>query len=595
MYMSNDLKLKSINEILKLEYNFFIPSYQRGYRWDNRQILDLLDDIYEFANKTKVKNEFYCLQPVVVRKDDNYYRVIDGQQRLTTIYIILKYLKESSEKFQSLKDSLKDNEIFEFCDIENFEVPRPYSIEYETRKGSKDFLENNLSKNTDDSNPDYFYMSKAYETIKNWFKNKNKKLFLDTLLNDTKVIWYEVHCEDYEDEIEIFTRLNVGKIQLTNAELIKAMLLLPIENYKEKIEFSSIWDEIEQSLQNNDFWYFLSNDLKSETAIDLIFNLLAQKYQKEYNKGKEDKLNFKPIDDKYAYYIFAHILKSNFKTEKEIWKDSRGVYRTLLNWYNDREMYHKIAYLIHFNYNLLDLYTGYENKTKDVFKCELFEFIKKRVQGINLRTLKYKKDAKKVHRVLLLFNIETILQNHNSNARFDFFHFKFIEQTHGEVKKRKWDIEHIASQTDKENKEEWVKAVFRYIFGRDVNEHKEKIKKLAGNKFDKFQARIKKVLKIQEPAEELKDNIGNLTLLDSKTNRSYGNAFFPVKRAIIIQEDSSGNFIPICTKNIFLKQYSKKLSDMMNWTDEDIKSYRNEIYKTLECYGITCKEVESDG
>lgn len=85
----------------------------------------------------------------------------------------------------------------------------------------------------------------------------------------------------------------------------------------------------------------------------------------------------------------------------------------------------------------------------------------------------------------------------------------------------------------------------------------------------------------------MKNNIGNLTLLDSKINRSYKNAFFPIKRAIIIEEDSKGNFIPPATKNVFLKQYSNKLSDMMNWTEDDIKAYENEIIKLLEKYGIS--------
>ncbi|MGB5792714.1 DUF262 domain-containing protein, partial [Poseidonibacter sp.] len=368
---NNKLELKTIDEIINK--HFFIPSYQRGYRWDDRQVLDLLDDIDEFTHKKKTQDEFYCLQPIVIRNDidKGHYKVIDGQQRLTTIYIILKYLQESSRKFRILKENLQNNdevnEIFEFCDIENFDVEKLYCIEYETRKdenyNSEKFLKEDLTKEVNDSNPDYYYMSKAYQTIKKWFKDKNKKLFLDTLIKNTKVIWYEVDCKNDKEEIEIFTRLNIGKIQLTNAELIKAMILLPIEDYKEQIEFSAIWDNIEQTLQNNNFWYFLSNNLKSETAIDLIFNLLAQKYQEEYNKNKKDdeKLNFKITDDKYAYYIFAHILKNNFKTEDKIWQEAQELYRTFLNWHHDREIYHKVAYLIHFKYSLLELYQKYEN------------------------------------------------------------------------------------------------------------------------------------------------------------------------------------------------------------------------------------------
>ncbi|WP_193109874.1 DUF262 domain-containing protein [Sulfurimonas paralvinellae] len=599
---TKNLDLKSIEKVIyenKKASKFFIPSYQRGYRWDDRQVLDLLDDIDEFAHKIKTQNEFYCLQPIVLRYDDEntHYKVIDGQQRLTTIYIILKYLQESSKRFNDIKKELNNNDevkdIFEFCDIEDFEVQEPYSIEYETRTNSQDFLNNKLTEKINDSNPDYYHMSKAYQTTKEWFKTKNKKLFLDTLMKNTKFIWYEVDCKNDKEEIEIFSRLNIGKIGLTNAELIKAMLLLPIKDYKEQIEFSSVWDNIEQTLQKNDFWYFLSNDSKSETAIDLIFTALAQKYQKIYNKiieekyknhedeQKNQKLNFKITEDKYAYYIFAHILKTDFKSENKIWKESQELYRSFLNWYNDREIYHKVAYLIHFKHSLLSLYEKYEDKTKDEFKIELNELIEKGIPNINLMTLRY--GEKGVHKMLLLFNIETILKNKNSNVRFDFFHFKFKD----------WDIEHIASQTDNINQEEWIKTVYKYIGNREIN--KDKINKIKKN-FDKFTLLVKKMLNIKEPTDENKDSIGNLTLLDSKTNRSYGNAFFPVKRTIIIDQDSNGNFIPVCTKNVFLKQYSSKLSNMMNWTDDDVENYRNEILNLLQKYSVKCEleDVEND-
>ena len=96
----------------------------------------------------------------------------------------------------------------------------------------------------------------------NWFKDKNKQLFLDNLLHKTKIIWYEVETQNENEEIRIFTRLNIGKIPLTNAELIKAMLLLDVEDYKEQIEFANIWDKIELTFQNDEFWYFLSNKQK---------------------------------------------------------------------------------------------------------------------------------------------------------------------------------------------------------------------------------------------------------------------------------------------------------------------------------------------
>ena len=99
--MSQPLELKTVNDLLG--ENFYIPHYQRGYRWTSQQVNDLLNDIWSFSRKPAteiVQGEFYCLQPVVVKKktwnedgyDINGYEVIDGQQRLTTLFIIIQYL-----------------------------------------------------------------------------------------------------------------------------------------------------------------------------------------------------------------------------------------------------------------------------------------------------------------------------------------------------------------------------------------------------------------------------------------------------------------------------------------------------------------------
>jgi len=569
------LKLIEIEKLLSNFY-FFIPSYQRGYKWDTQQVVDLLNDIYEFANKQKLKDEFYCLQPIVVleEKSDNEkekrYRVIDGQQRLTTIYLILKYLQNLKKEFEEIKKEC--GKIEYFCNFENYEIKEPYYIKYETRKNSENFLkeihQNYNNENEKYKNPDYFYLSNAYELIMKWFKNKNKQLFLDTLLHKTKIIWYEVKVENEEKEIEIFSRLNMGKIPLTNAELIKAMLLLEVEDYKEQIEFSNIWDKMELTLQNEEFWYFLSNEKKAITAIDLVFEVLAEQYKEEYYKNNE--ITFNPSDDKFSFYVFDKLIKENKKSRSEIWEDTQKIYRFFVDWYNDREIYHKIGYIIKFNiFNLTDLIIEYEQKTKDNFKKFLNEKIKSELKEIRLNKLNY--GDKNVHRVLLLFNIETILQNPNSNHRFKFDKYK----------KESWDIEHIASQTDNTNKEEWVRTIYKYLKGKELKFKK----KIIENKYDCVYEIIKSKLN-KELDEELKNNIGNLTLLNSKVNRSYGNAFFPVKRAIIIEEDSKGNFIPPATKNVFLKQYSNKLSDMMNWNEDDIKSYRKKICELTKKYGV---------
>ena len=268
--MTVKTNIKAISELLKLD--FFIPSYQRGYRWDEHQVTELLDDIWDFYNiPNKQEGEFYCLQPVIVKYDGNQYRLIDGQQRLTTIFIILSYLDLYMQDYGYSK----------------------FQLEYETREDSKEFLEKLSTIDKEDTtNIDFYYMSKAYICVKNWFdKHKERKIkFFDTLVNvnkneneedranNVRVIWYEI--AEHEDEINVFTRINSGKIPLTNAELIKA-LFLNSKNFHDdeqqirQIEIAKEWDEMEYSLQNDEFWMFIANDKDYPARIELLFDIYS--------------------------------------------------------------------------------------------------------------------------------------------------------------------------------------------------------------------------------------------------------------------------------------------------------------------------------
>src|SRR5690554_5420886 len=124
--MSNSISIKAISELLGM--NFFIPSYQRGYRWDKQQVEELLDDIYAFATKKdKTEEEFYCLQPVIVKKKEKeeWYEVIDGQQRLTTIFLIIHYINEIQKEKQEIEE---------------------ITLRFETRDKSQEFLNGKIGR-----------------------------------------------------------------------------------------------------------------------------------------------------------------------------------------------------------------------------------------------------------------------------------------------------------------------------------------------------------------------------------------------------------------------------------------------------------------
>ncbi len=213
----NQLVMKPISDLL--DEQFFIPAYQRGYRWTKRQVTDLLNDLKEFQNQVEkdinAKDRFYCLQPIVVKKNGDKWEVVDGQQRLTTIHIIL-----SSLRFH----------------LEEYELSR-YEISYETRKDSSEFL-SNINEDHAKDNIDFYHIFEAKQAVDEWLKAQDRMyrgVLFHTLLNsnkigkNVKVIWYELG--EHENATEVFTRLNMGKIPLVNAELVKA-LFLKSSNFK---------------------------------------------------------------------------------------------------------------------------------------------------------------------------------------------------------------------------------------------------------------------------------------------------------------------------------------------------------------------------
>lgn len=558
--MNNILELKTINELQ--EMSFLIPSYQRGYRWSEKEVIDLLDDISEFTPKEVEGTDdktWYCLQPIVVKENNKkQYEVIDGQQRLTTIYLILYYLN------QRLAEDYRE---------------KLFDLNYQTRANVHSFLSKLKKDQIDESNIDFYFISSAYTSICNWFNKAGFDInnFQSKFKFNTKIIWYE---SNEENSISIFTRINIGKIPLTNAELIKALFLNSSNFEKSKIdkirlkqlEISTDWDRIEQVLQNDKLWYFINENGVSTNRIEFIFDLM--------NHDNDE-------DDNYSTFRFFN---KKFQGKNEIiieknWLEVKNYFQRFNEWFNERELYHKIGFLIMEGETITQLVSESENKTKKEFKQYLNESIKNKLKGVTLGDLQY--GDGKLKTVLLLYNIQTMLNNESDNSLFPFDVFK----------QDKWDIEHITSVKDKipeskTHKENWLDDAKKFIEPNSSDGGKL-LKKIASCKFDDtFDELYEEIVSHfnQNLKDEYIDDISNLTLLDSETNRGYKNAVFPVKRKTIIKREKEGTFIPLCTKNAFLKYFSEYPPKMSFWTQEDRENYFKDIEKVLSPY-LSQKEV----
>lgn len=545
--------------------NFLIPSYQRGYRWDN-EVNALLEDITDFINYKKSDNDFYSLQPIVVKKDEDKYIVIDGQQRLTTIFLIIKYIENKSF----------------------------FSIKYHTRQKSSEFLENIENKEESDAkNIDFYYFFQAYKNIKDFFSSKvNKNDFYDILLNRCKVLWYEI--ADDEKEEDVFIRLNIGKIPLLEEENIKALFLSKNNGIEYIDEIAKKWYEEEKELRyNNDYRYCVLKkiDDKYIAKEDNILNddfLRIRVYLEAIMNNKNDSI----------FEYFYKLYKEN--KLKETWENLESCIDTLNSFSSnqngigeERNIFHYIGFLI-LN-NIMDINDIYKIWTEDQNKINFASSLKKSIED-NISSFKSIKDddfeealqelnfndknhKKIIYKILVLFNIVYLLKDEGSKQYFEFNRFQLEH----------WSLEHIYAQNSKSIKEDiknknneniiaWLKEVSEYC-----RELQPKIDKLITKK-NSYNEKIFDEIDNYFKDEDSLNGIGNLCLLDKKSNSEIGNKIFSKKRIKIEELGQQGKLIPICTKLVFEKFFSDDIKNKDYFLKEDREDYIKNIVEKLQTF-----------
>lgn len=569
-------------KVCEITGNFKIEAYQRGYRWGKDEVEYLLEDIIEIPDGQK-----YCLQPVVVKNVDGVYELIDGQQRMTTLYLIMKYLN-------AYMDDIK------------------YSIEYTTRIGSKDLLEgiDKIDLSAPSNNIDELFIKKSYTIIKEWFNAEKSKMisFASKLQKYVTIIWYEV--DEDEDSVSIFTRLNIGKINLTNAELVKALFLSQgkkdsegryagnpygIEDKKQH-EIALGWDSMEKDLHDEKFWTFITNKKSDDYPIrmELLFDMIEMKPSNESNFYTFNKFyeRFKNSDNRY-----------------DTWELIKRYMQQLKEWYNDLDLFHHIGFLVATGTSvksLLDIAMSTDNPIKKSdFRLKVLDMIRNRMvfkvgeEEIDYAELNYEKHPEFIQNVLLLFNVETIRQKGDENIRFPFDRYK-NEGT--------WSLEHIHAQNSeslKTNQEwlEWLEIHKKSLEGFNVGpEEKEQIdavvstmnivinhineKGYKGSIRDEFNAVAPAVIKILSDGDDKSQmhTLSNMALLTVGENAALNNSTFDVKRMKIIAMDKDGEYIPTCTRNVFMKYYSSSDTKLHFWSEEDRKGYISAMNSVLYDY-----------
>lgn len=510
-----------------------------------------------------------------------------------------------------------------------------YSISYKNRP-QLNFDNPNAAENIDS-----YYLAEAKRVIDEWFSNQiknrqNLNNFTGTLLYDqkrqVKIIWYAID-EDNEDlfSINIFNRLNKGKISLTSSELIKALFImdydlragddpLPAE------QLSMEWNEMERKFQDDNFWYFISDDNRgTQTRIDVLFDFVTcrdedkdadysyREFQRLYDFCRDQERNKEEKS-------FNSVWSNDIRNMQEAWRQVRKTFDRMVAWYEDNLYYHYVGYLVAIGFSPLQIFNYLEDekrnrKTNDPSHEWTIEdtmiSLRKKIMERFIQDKKYiSKDAidefeygsEFVSRVLLLFNIECCRKSQNTRFAFDRF------------KKEKWDVEHVDSQNDASLQEyddrmRWLDNI-KFVLGLDHTTRSEELLIECQKLIDVFKDRgkvnieqyrdfyqtINKYYAAESGEKDAdvdlttkkKDYLSNLTLLDSSTNREYKDAPFAYKRYCIVKYDRMGDrFIPMCTRNLFLKYYTDSNNessylDMMRWNNADREGYLKSIHEAVD-------------
>lgn len=561
-----------------IEGKFFIPSYQRGYRWDKRDVMRLLDDIWESRGAP------YSLQPIVVKPrldSPHEWELIDGQQRLTTLWLILNYMKKGGWKRSG----------------------PGYSLEYQTRVGSQKYLDE-LDASQSMKNIDYFHLYQANKAIDEWFDSKaSNEQAKERLINQihgylsdsVRVIWYEAPATI--ESIPLFTRLNVGRIALTDAELIKASLLSEVSRQfpGREQEVAAQWDGIERDLQRDEIWAFvagqerMAGDEKYPTRISLLLDTLAD----AKNLPPSKRPRYHTFDTLRDEIELAAPTQQSQPLCMDFWGKIVALHAQVLGWFEQPSIYNKIGFIIVSGGTFSEVMHRSKGKKKSEFEDFLVEQIKSthlNVKDSDLNeNLRYGKADPTLIKLLLLLNVET------SRDRFPF------EKHVGEH----WSLEHIHAQnaqslTKGDQWKAWLElhknALNVVKVSANKSENDELIQEIEkalpnvntprfGERFNHLSSRVQKALNPAGDGDEPDHTIANLALLSHGNNAALGNAVFEVKRQMVLKLDREGKYIPICTRNVFLKYYADADAQQPHfWSVADKKSYLKEIKTKLANY-----------
>ncbi|MBI5511459.1 MAG: HNH endonuclease [Deltaproteobacteria bacterium] len=270
-----------------------------------------------------------------------------------------------------------------------------------------------------------------------------------------------------------------------------------------------------------------------------------------------------------------------------------GLHATAREWFEDRDLYHKIGFLVAEGTRLSALVAEAKGTPRTAFHASLAERIREatgmtRAEAEDLRYTK-PADLCPLARLLLLMNVEAVRRLRDSSERYSF-------RAH---KRQSWSLEHIHAQqaerlSKKEQWQEWLRRHREALAGPPPSVARDALAAridaaydtIDRDQFDQLAAEVAAMFSAADGADGTTDwvhSLANLALLSSGANSALGNSVFEVKRRAVLDLDRAGAFIPICTRRVFLKYFTGADAQQVHfWSPQDRGAYLDAMFNPTD-------------
>jgi len=528
----------SLYDLLTKYQKFQVPRYQREYSWDNEQFSDMFTDVLQADEETGHffgSLLFYC-------EDDNKKpaEIIDGQQRITTFFLLLNAIKNSLLDYQDNKklDKKTQNMIesatrkIDTClfstskkikDQSQSQTPRLETGKRDNKlfseiikgRNHKNVIDKSISSHRLILKASQFYFSKNLSEIENAEGLDGLIGFLDKLFESKFII---MTAEKNSDKVLLFKTLNARGLELAQSDLIKNEICKTV-NESEIDDSIDIWDEIKIIIEkaNGNIDSFLFHYLNSYIESKKIRKEIEEK------RGNIKKLDYTPvIPEKYVFEAFELLLHSTndvFELLNEI-KFNAEQYVDFLKPTKNSKAYNNLI-----GFKALNITKCYPLllATKRILKDKDFERLTNAIEVITFRHSILKEDPKELEKVYYKA-LHSIYSSKDVEDAIKIIH------DHSTMKRNVDFCEYFSKATPKS-------ITSKYILFRITRYHQEAIEwgskeihlehvmpqnptgqwlKIKNNDIDKYEDNL--------------NRLGNLTLLQDKLNKSASNKDFIIKK-----------------------------------------------------------------